>query len=263
MEHRERECDPDATLAVALGRAFARQRLRSRLRVIAILAVLGLVAIVIVLYPSYYWALGTQVVVPWILYGLSVRAGPVGVFLSWLWSSIITYALISGTYGYLSLVSRVPAIVVACIGGAFLLSAMTVRTPEMRTKAARPCAALVFFFAAVYSYSAMLQVNCLLDDSSVTVYRSRVLKKVYGFRSRGLLVESWSREQQGLSPVSLLFQRGSAMVSPSSQLFNAVHPGDTICVVQRKGGLGMSWFTAQLCPWNGGYVPLGPWAGRF
>ena len=108
----------------------------------------------------------------------------------------------------------------------------------------------------------MCPILALSVRSTITIYKPVVLEKVYGFRARGLLVESWSPDQR-LSVASLLVRRGATMVPPSRELFNTVHEGDTICVVQRKGRLGMSWYTAQLGSWSGGQVALGPWGGSF
>jgi hypothetical protein len=271
MEHKEKE-DPETAQWLALSRTFARRRRSPQRSLIgmAMLAVFALVALdgvpfVMSLHSSYYWVLAVQLIVPWILYGLSVGHGPDAVALSWFCSYLISWVLINA-YNYVSLLNRLPAIGWACIAGAILVVAMTMHRPEMRAKSAFGLGPLllplVFCFVVLYSYIAIFQINCLLDKSSFTVYRTVVLKHEYGYRSSGLLVQKWSQEQ-GLSPVSWLFGHGTEMAPPSGVLFNAVHEGDTICVVQRKGRLGMSWYTAHLCPWNGGRVALGPWGGSF
>jgi hypothetical protein len=270
MEHKDLKQDPETAQWIALGRAFARRRRspKSSLIGMAMLAAFAWVALVgvpfvMTLHSAYFWVLAMQLIVPWILYGLSVGHGPDAVALSWFCSSFVSFFLM-GFYNYVSLLNRLPAIVWACIAGAILVAAMIVHRPEMlekRQTGGRPfILPAVFCFAVLYSYIAIFQINCLLDKSSFTVYRTVVLD-VYGSGhrgSRGLLVQSWSQEQ-GQSPVfSFVFGHGTDM-APPGVLINVVHKGDTICVVQGKGRLGMSWYTAHLCPWNGGRVALGPW----
>ena len=223
---------------------------------------MALIAIHIVLKQSYYLVVATQLVLPWLLYTLLARNGPVGVFLSWMWSSIVTYILMTGYFGYASFVNRTMAVESACIIGAALLAVIAMHRSEMLTKDERPLAVFVYCFVVMYSYAAIFQVNCLLESSSTTIYRPVVLEKVYGFRARGLLVESWSPDQR-LSAAALLIRRGAAMVPPSRELFNAARKGDAICVLQREGRLGMSWYTAQLGSWTGGKFALGPWGGSY
>ena len=59
-------------------------------------------------------------------------------------------------------------------------------------------------------------------------------------------VGPWGPEQQA----------GSAAVP--SNVFRSVHEGDRVCVVLRKGALGVSSYTIQLCPWEGGPIQLEP-----
>jgi hypothetical protein len=274
MEHKDLKQDPETAQWIALGRAFAKRRRspKSSLIGMAMLAAFAWVALVgvpfvMTLHSAYFWVLAMQLIVPWILYGLAVGHGPDAVALSWFCSYLISCVLLTA-YNYVSLLNRLPAIEDACIAGAILVAAMIVHRPEMlekrKTGGGPFILPSVFCFAVLYSYIAIFQINCLLDKSSFTVYRTVVLD-VYGSRgrgSRGLLVQQWSQEQ-GQSPVfSFTFGHGTAM-APPGVLLNVVHKGDTICVVQRAGRLGMSWYTAQLCPWNGGRVALGPWGGSF
>ncbi|HLK67870.1 MAG TPA: hypothetical protein VKU19_30770 [Bryobacteraceae bacterium] len=264
MERKRENEDAESALARALGRSFARRQFRSNLEVIAILlgGAAALIAIQILLKQSYYLVMATQLGLPWILYLWLALRGPVGVFISWMCSSVVCFILTMGYIGYASLVDRTTSVAAACILGLILFAAIAIHCPEILAKDGRPIAVFVYCFVVVYSYHAIFQANCVLDRSPITVYRPLVLQKVYGFRAQGLLVEAWS-PAQGLSPASLMIRRGAAMVAPSRGLFNAVDKGDSICVVQRKGELGMSWYTAQLRTWNGGPVALGPWGRSF
>jgi hypothetical protein len=223
----------------------------------------ALIAIHVALQQSYYLVMATQLALPWLLYAWLAHRGPVGVFLAWMWSSIVSYILSTGYFGYTSLMNRTTAVATACIIGTALFVVIATHRPEMLVKNERPLAVFVYGFVVAYSYAGIFQVNCLLDRSSITIYRPVVLEKVYGFRrARGLLVESWSPEQR-LSMASLFMRRGAAMVPPSRELFETTRKGDTICVLQRKGRLGMSWYTSQLGSWTGGKDALGPWDGRY
>jgi hypothetical protein len=45
-------------------------------------------------------------------------------------------------------------------------------------------------------------------------------------------------------------------------IYKVLQPKDPVCLVTRSGALGISWYTAQTCPWTGGKVTLGgsnPW----
>jgi hypothetical protein len=257
--------DLETAVARSLARSFARQRLRDNVTAIAILiaAALALIAIRAVLTQSYYLVVALQLVLPWVLYACLVRQGPGGVFISWMWSSIGCYFLTMGYFGYTAFVDRTEAVAAACILGACLIAAIAVHRPEMVAKGVRQLTFLIYCFTAVYSYNALLHLNCLLDRSPVTTYRPVVLEKVYGYRrSRGLLVESWSPDQRH-SAVTFLIKPGAAMVPPPPELFKTARTGETICVLQRKGALGMSWYTAQSRSWAGGPVALGPWGGTF
>jgi hypothetical protein len=143
------------------------------------------------------------------------------------------------------------------------VAAIGVHRPEMLAKGQRPLLCFIYVFIVVYSYASTFEVNCLLDRSAITVHRTVVLDKLYGLRaSLGLLVNSWTSDQR-LSPASLLIRRGASVVPPSRELFASVRKGDTICVVQREGRLGMSWYIAQAESAQSGQTAFGPWGARF
>ena len=181
---------------------------------------MALIAIHIVLKQSYYLVMATQLVLPWLLYVWLARNGPVGVFLSWMWSSIVSYILMTGWRFWLHVAGEPDD---GCGGrmhhrgcsvsgdrDAPLGDACKGRTPTCRFR--------VLLCRGLQGHAAIFQVNCLLESSSITIYRPVVLEKVYGFRTRGLLVESWSPDQR-LSAAALLIRPGAAMVPPSRETF--------------------------------------------
>src|SRR5215471_4355851 len=214
MENMREDQDTETALALSLGRSFAKQRLEDNLREIAILLAGAVALIYIALQQSYYLVMATQLVLPWLLCVWLARNGPVGVFLAWTCSAIVSYILLMGYLGYASFVNRTTAVATAVIIGATLFAVIAMHRPEMLVKNERPLAVFVYCFVVVYSYTAIFQVNCLLERSPLTIYRPVVLEKVYGFRARGLLVESWSSDELP-NAASFLVKRGAAMIPPS------------------------------------------------
>jgi hypothetical protein len=107
---------------------------------------------------------------------------------------------------------------------------------------------VLFLFNAFYAYGAIFEANILLDRSPASVQESAVADKrhVYG-RGGGfrLNVRSWG-------PI-----RKDKNVWVSADVYRSVHNGGPVCMVLRPGALGVAWYTAQSCPWNGGKVELG------
>ncbi len=250
--------DAEAAVARALGRSLARQHIRDNLQAIGIVLAGALViyAFALVLKRSYYLVMAAQLTLPWVLYVLLARKGPVGVFLAWMLSALGIYFL-TGFFGYAFMVDRTRVLAAACAVGVMLLAVIAMHRPEMLSKSAGPLGGFVYCFLVIYSYSGIFEVNCLFDRSPVVVYQPVVLKK-----SWGLLVQPWSPDQR-LNPASLLIMRGSVLVPAPREVFRSAHVGRPICVLQRKGRLGMSWCTAQTGSWDGRQVALGPWGGAF
>ena len=46
-------------------------------------------------------------------------------------------------------------------------------------------------------------------------------------------------------------------VSIPYRVYRSVQPGDAVCLVLRERALGIPWYTAQICPWDGAAVRLG------
>jgi hypothetical protein len=144
-------------------------------------------------------------------------------------------------------VRKLPVLELACVVGAVLFAALLVS--EVRAKGNPFLSIIVFFPSFGYAYSAVVQLNCVLDRSPATVYETLVSDK--SPRGPSLYMQPWGPAPEPksiMTPYHALVPR---------QIFDAVQEGGPICVVQREGALGIAWYTAQVCPWNGEPVALG------
>jgi hypothetical protein len=151
-------------------------------------------------------------------------------------------------YPYVWLLQRTPAILLACVVGALLLVAGGFPDSDLWNKGAERVV-MAILISLAYGYATVLQLNCVLDRSSPTVYRSVVSSKHYfkkgeDFLKRGsyLGIGPWGPELEGRS------------MKVPSEVFKTVQPGDAVCVVLKNGALGVRWYTIQSCPWNGGPI---------
>jgi hypothetical protein len=103
--------------------------------------------------------------------------------------------------------------------------------------------AFVLLFSMGYGYGLVIELNILLDHSPESVTESSVLTKSKE-KSYALQIDPWG-------PV-----RRIRTVTVPVSVFNSVHEGGRVCMVRREGALGIGWFTAQACPWQGGLVSL-------
>jgi len=256
--------DPETTIAIERGHAMhverASVRRGSRLFSLFVLLPLAfLLPTAIGFGPSpYFWLIPTQVLVPWIAFAL-VWCFPrvISFGCSWAdkylaWSGLVLLVTLPAriAYYYVALSSEPSALATAFIAGVTLcgLAALI----DAKRLARRERSAMVFWLlpAVLYCHAAALQLNCVLDNSPATVYRSVVIKKplVYGdmyHPDYWLRVEPWGAEH------------GAKDAGVSSRTYHSVQVGDTVCVVQREGWLGMRWYTVQTFPWRGGPVFLG------
>ena len=88
-------------------------------------------------------------------------------------------------------------------------------------------------FMAVYSYGAVVLLNCIYDNSTTTVYTSEVLDKHTSGGKRTsyyLTLRSWGpvNENEDTDVVS--------------QFYNVVEKGDIVSVYLKKGSLGIPWY---------------------
>ena len=94
-------------------------------------------------------------------------------------------------------------------------------------------------FSALYGYGLVRELNVQLDDSPAKVTPAVVLTKFYVRGSYGLSYAQWDSGDQ----------RKSIWVTRS--LYRSVQPRERVCMVMKEGGLGMPWYSAQPCPWDG------------
>jgi hypothetical protein len=125
-----------------------------------------------------------------------------------------------------------------CAGAVFFLAVILVNGRCRVSPSAKGLIALALF-ALVYGYGLVRELNIELDRSPGTAYEAMVLTKTRMRTTYGLHYAAWGPNNR----------EGSIAVTRS--LARSVHPGDRVCIVMKQGALGMSWYTAQACPWNG------------
>jgi len=255
MAYNHAASDREAGVAAALANSMHRKRCGERVNemsisAIGIINVLMLAGVAIDSFP-YRWVLAVQIGLPWVSFALTWyfvdrEQDWGGRYISLLFSTFLTSLMALIPYGYMSLVSSTRTVLWACAVGLAIFLALTVR--ELADwKINRWIAIMVAGSLMFYSYVALLQLNCVLDQSPALVYTSTVAGKVLVFRGPDRLrIQPWSAFH------------GIATVGVSPRVYNSVQRGDTICVVQRTGAFNTIWFTAQTCPWTGGPVDLGP-----
>jgi hypothetical protein len=216
------------------------------------------------LFPKPYgWILAAQIGMPWIAIGMvwclpgwySLFRGLTGRFLllqggetsiSLVAVFFPTCFTVAAYYDYLSLVRSAPIILPACIVGVALLVAGGVSDRNLWASDAghRIDLLIAVILSLAYGYATVFQVNCVLDHSPTAVYRAVVTDKSDRGRGWHLEVGSWGSQQAARN------------VKVPYELFKSIQPGQEVCIVQRAGALGISWYTAQSCPWGGGPVFL-------
>jgi hypothetical protein len=152
-----------------------------------------------------------------------------------------------GTYCYAAPVRKLPVLGLACAVGAILFAALLVS--EVRAKGNTVLLLIAFPLSFGYGYAAVVQLNCVLDHSAAMVYKTVVTDK--SLRRPSLDIQPWGPEPEAksiMTPYHTLVPQ---------RIFDAVQKGGPICVAQKDGALGIRWYTAQVCPWNGQPVVLG------
>lgn len=108
--------------------------------------------------------------------------------------------------------------------------------------------AALFLLTMFHSYVTVRVLNILLDRSQAVVQTSSLITKSNPnarIFDLNLAIKPWG-------PISDI-KRASVPL----RVFRSIQPGGAVCLVLREGGLGIPWYTAQTCPWNGDPVPLG------
>jgi hypothetical protein len=147
-------------------------------------------------------------------------------------------------YEYVSLVNWSSGIPFACLVGGVFFAAAAIPDSDLRTKEIGPRIDLAIgvLLALAYGYAAVLQLNCVLDQSPAAVYRAVVSGKSDRGRGWHLEVEPWGIENEVRT------------TKVPHDVFKSVQTGDQVCIVLKQGALRMNWYTVQACPWNGGPI---------
>jgi hypothetical protein len=141
-------------------------------------------------------------------------------------------------FGTVAVVSPERAVWLGCLAGAVFFLAAILVNGRCRVNNTAPGLIALALFSAIYGYGLVRELNIVLDRSPAAVYQTTVLKKS--------LFKSTYRLQYGEWGAN-----GPDSIRVTTSLAHSVHEGDRICMVLKQGALGMSWYTAQACPWNG------------
>jgi hypothetical protein len=133
----------------------------------------------------------------------------------------------------------------ALLMGVILLMAVVLVERKWPAVNSLPAIAVLFVPCALNGYGAVTELDVLLDWSPGTVVRSTVSAK-HTQRTYSLQIVPWGPEMK------------TRNVAVPKSVFDAVEVGGSVCMVLRGGSLGIGWYTAQSCPWQGGDVSLGP-----
>jgi hypothetical protein len=199
--------------------------------------------------------LALQVSLPWIMVGIVACCPELFSFegvvpaASSPYIAYFAYTLLVGStrgFRFLKLVGGArPVWLIAAVAAALFLAACLADI-SMQRRLSWPGTGLLLIMSVPYGYATVLQLNVFLDRSPASIERAVLAGKHYGGAE-------W--KQLRLQPWGAITEVSSVTVPTS--LYKAVQPGDVVCMVLRKGGLGIPWYTAQSCPWQGGEVQLG------
>jgi hypothetical protein len=194
------------------------------------------------------WLVAMEAGMPWIAVVAALYSpkrfvafadqGSAGIPLFGVW--FFSALTLMGSPAYASLVRRLPAFEMGLAAGAVLFAAAAIAM--VRAKGGLVNLVVVLPLSLACGHGAVSGANCLLDQSPATVYRTVVSGK---HTARGgtpyLDLEPWGPAPEAksiMSPYSVSVPRGT---------YDAVRVGSRVCVVQRKGALGMAWYTARAC----------------
>jgi hypothetical protein len=131
------------------------------------------------------------------------------------------------------------AVYLGCaIGAVFFVAIILV---NLRCRIAQAATGLVVLalFSGVYGCGLVRELNIELDRSPGAVQQMVVFSKSIISTQHRVSYMPWGSSH----PTGTIFV--------TSSLYHSVQPGARICMVLKQGALGMSWYTAQACPWNG------------
>lgn len=167
----------------------------------------------------------------------------------WLGCTYITNAFV--LYAWFHCVQKIGwarLIELPVAAGLVLFSASIFADVSMRRRRNWAGMVVLFLFNAFYGYIAIFELNILLDHSPDFTEQSVIADKRYIYGKGGgfeLDIRPWG-------PIKRV-----SRVWVSAPVYASVQTGGPACMVLRQGALGVPWYTAQGCPWNGGRVLLG------
>ncbi len=205
-------------------------------------------------------ALWLQLVLPWVLVAYvgflpqrftfaPARAGtvpPNSLMMLLLFNAVYNGA-VAVAFTYVVVVSQGRLAVLASTLALPLLGAMLV--VDSRGKRSWNWLAVAFLALASFSYGywAVWWINIVFDRSLPVVAYSVVEGE---FKGMWVRVRPWGPVQEVKT------------IQVTHFVYKTLQPQGPVCLVTRSGALGISWYTAQTCPWRGGKVTLGgsnPW----
>jgi len=219
---------------------------------VAVLANLGLMFLSVVVSVALLrsssgppvWLVVFEAAAPWIAVGAalcfpkrcSLFGGGSGIPLF----GVLFFAALAprGGNAYASLVAHLTGVEVGSVAGLLLFAVAAVA--QIRTKANLQVLVILLPLSVVYGLFNLVQANCVLDHSPSTVYRT-VVSSRSSYRGFSLDLEPWG----GNPPSKGLLTRYTVSVPRAT--YDAVEKGGPVCIEQRKGALGLAWFSARPC----------------
>jgi hypothetical protein len=126
------------------------------------------------------------------------------------------------------------------IAAVLLLVVLAVGDPGIRRGRFVTPVVITLLLLAPYSWGALAAANALLDDSPAELFQTTVHGKHVVVSNRttySLQIAGWLPRGDG----------NDVYVNVDRDLYEAVRPGDPLCMALRPGALGARWFDVQRC----------------
>lgn len=185
---------------------------------------------------------------PWIALGLAAclpgdsapstpkKGGPGSVLAVSLWFIALSSLFVFDTT---QVVSLQRAVYLGCIPGAMFFATVILLRRRDSGGSNATTAIVMLLLSAVYGYGLVRELNIELDRSPGTVYPAIVLGKSSFKGGYSLSLATWD------------LANGADTIHIPYSLYHSIHVREQVCMVVKEGALGMSWYSAQACPWNG------------
>jgi hypothetical protein len=189
-----------------------------------------------------------SIVLPWISIALAARfpgdftlsmiekgSRREGLGLGW----VLLAGYVLSAFGGVEVVGLKHALFLGCLPGALFFGVVVMVQKRCRVGLSLAGLTVVVLLSAIYGYGLVRELNIVVDRSPATVYPTVVVNKRYTRGGYKLVVGPWGSAREA----------DSMYVAPS--LYDSIKVGERVCIVVKEGALGMSWYSAQACPWNG------------